>query len=135
MTDIFTKKKRSWVMSRIRSKNTKMENTLAIEMKKAGIKFKRYPKIYGSPDFIANRNTLIFIDGCFWHRCPKHYTEPKSRKGFWVEKLGKNVERDKEVTRKLRKMGYNVVRIWEHEMEKRPEHVVKMLVKKMSETI
>ena len=134
MPDVFTKKKRSWVMSRIRGKNTKIENSLEREMKKSKIKFKSYPKIYGSPDFLVNKNIVIFVDGCFWHMCPLHYVEPKSKKNFWIPKIERNVERDKEVTKKLKKMNYTVIRIWEHDVKKRPEYVIKKL-KALSETV
>ena len=129
MADIFTKKKRSWVMSKIRSKNTKMENLLAREMRKTKIKFNRYPKIYGSPDFIVNKNTVIFVDGCFWHKCPVHYKEPKSRKDFWIRKIKGNIKRDVRVNKKLRKEGYKVIRFWEHEIEKNHETCIKKLIK------
>ena len=118
MADVFTKKKRSWVMSRIRSKNTKMENLLAEELKKAKIKFKRYPKIYGNPDFLINKNIVVFVDGCFWHKCPIHYKEPKIRKKFWIPKIRQNVKRDEKVNKKLKEEGYKVIRFWEHEIEK-----------------
>jgi len=125
MTDVFTKEKRSWIMSRIRSKDTKIENLLAKEMRKAKIKFKRYPKIYGSPDFLVkNSNMVVFVDGCFWHKCPIHYREPKSKKEFWIPKIKENVERDKEVNKKLRKEGYRIIRFWEHEVNKNIKSVV-----------
>jgi len=127
MTDVFTKEKRSWVMSRIRSKNTKMENLLAKEMRKAGIKFKRYPKIYGSPDFLTNKNVTVFIDGCFWHKCPIHYREPKTKKKFWVSKIESNVMRDKKVNENLKKQGYKVIRVWEHDVKKNIDKCIKIL--------
>ena len=131
MTDIFSKEKRSWVMSRIRSKNTKMEDLLAKEMKQHNIRFKRYPKIYGNPDFSMEK-TVIFIDGCFWHKCPLHYKKPSTRKRFWLQKIENNVKRDKKVTTLLRKKGYNVMRFWEHDLEKRPNYVIEKIIKKLN---
>ncbi len=87
MTDVFTKEKRSWVMSRIRSRNTKLENELAEMLKKHRVKFRRYPKIIGNPDFLIGKKTIVFIDGCFWHKCPKHYKDPKSKKNLGFLKL------------------------------------------------
>ncbi len=130
LTDVFTKKKRSWVMSRIRSTNTKMENLLAKEMKKAGVKFRRYPKIFGKPDFlIKDKKTIIFIDGCFWHKCPKCYREPKTKKDFWLPKIEKNVERDRKVNKTLKRNGYKVIRFWEHDVEKNIDKCVKRILK------
>ncbi len=57
----------------------------------------------------------VFVDGCFWHRCPEHATEPKANRDFWRAKLDRNVARDREVDRALRNAGWRVVRIWEHE--------------------
>ncbi len=117
MTDIFSKQKRSWIMSRIRGKDTKIEKLLQSEMKKAGIKFKTHPKISGNPDFLVREKIVVFVDGCFWHGCPKHYRPPKSNGKFWLPKINKNMERDRKVTRQLRKTGYIVVRLWEHNLE------------------
>jgi len=128
MTDVFTKEKRSWVMSRIRSKDTKMENILASKMKENGINFERYPKIFGKPDFlIKNSNIVVFVDGCFWHKCSKCYKEPKTRKEFWIPKIEENVRRDKEVNKRLKKEGYHIIRFWEHEVEKNVEKCVKII--------
>jgi len=125
MTDVFTRKKRSWVMSRIRSKNTKMENLFESKLKENHIKYERYPEIFGRPDFlIKNKNIVIFIDGCFFHKCPKHYKAPKTKKKFWISKIEKNVKRDKEVVRRLRKEGYGVIRFWEHKIEKNVDECI-----------
>ena len=57
----------------------------------------------------------VFVDGCFWHRCPLHGTVPKSNLPYWLPKLERNVERDPQVTIVLRSVGWTVVRAWEHE--------------------
>lgn len=128
MSDVFTKKKRSWIMSRIKSKNTKIENTFAKKLRKLNIKFIRHPKIYGNPDFLIGNTLVIFIDGCFWHKCPYHYKEPKSKKKFWVQKIESNVERDRNVTKNLRKDGYKVLRFWEHKIEKQSEKCIRDII-------
>jgi len=115
-------------MSRIRGKNTKMENLFARELRKAKIKFKRYPRIYGSPDFLVNENIVVFVDGCFWHKCPIHYKEPKTKRKFWVSKIEENIKRDKKVDKKLKGEGYKVIRFWEHEIE----HDIKKCVKRLN---
>lgn len=76
----------------------------------------------GKPDFIFPKLKLaVFVDGCFWHGCPKHATWPKSRAAFWAAKLTGNKARDRRVNRELRKRGWKVLRIWEHELKRRNE--------------
>ena len=78
--------------------------------------FSYQPKgIIGKPDFANKKYKIaIFIDGCFWHRCPKHYIKPKTNIIFWKDKIRKNVKRDGAITKKLEKEGWKVIRIWEH---------------------
>jgi DNA mismatch endonuclease (patch repair protein) len=119
MTDVFTKEKRSWVMSRIRSKWTKQEKLIHNKLKGLKIKHKMHPNIEGNPDIILiDRKVAVFLHGCFWHKCPKCYKEPQTNKNFWEPKIKKNMERDKRSVRILKKMGYKVITIWEHEIEK-----------------
>lgn len=114
MTDVHTKEQRSYNMSQIKGSNTKIELSLKnfLENKK----FIYQPYGYGKPDFINYRmRIVIFIDGCFWHKCPYHYISPKSNKKFWSNKINKNLRRDKEVTLNYKNSGWKVVRVWEHE--------------------
>ena len=62
--------------------------------------------------------TVIFIDSCFWHKCPAHYKEPKTNLDYWVPKIERNVNRAKEVNRILKINGWKVMRIWEHSLKK-----------------
>jgi DNA mismatch endonuclease (patch repair protein) len=67
-------------------------------------------------DIVFTRARIaVFLDGCFWHGCPDHYTEPKSNVGYWRPKIARNRERDAETTRRLRDLGWTVLRYWEHE--------------------
>jgi DNA mismatch endonuclease (patch repair protein) len=69
------------------------------------------------PDFVFRKARLaLFVDGCFWHNCPRHATKPKNNRAFWRRKLSANLKRDKLVNRALRRAGWRVVRIWEHEL-------------------
>ena len=82
--------------------------------------FSYQPKgIKGRPDY-ANRKDkiVVFIDGCFWHKCRYHYVEPKSNLEYWKGKVERNVERDRAVNKRLKEQGWKVVRIWEHEIKK-----------------
>ena len=118
MADIFSKAKRSEVMSQIRgsgNKNTELR-LIALFRKHRIIGWRRSVAIFGKPDFIFRRGRVaVFVDGCFWHGCPKpkHSSYPKTRADWWAAKLGRNKDRDRLVTRTLRKQGWKVVRIWE----------------------
>jgi len=61
------------------------------------------------------QKVAIFVDGCFWHRCPEHYTAPKANSGFWAEKASANVARDRDTDTRLKELGWIVLRFWEHE--------------------
>ena len=71
--------------------------------------------MFGRPDFVFPRQKVaVFVDGCFWHGCPRHYNVPANNAGFWRRKLEANRARDRLVTRMLRRAGWIVVRVWEH---------------------
>ena len=120
MADIFTPEKRSWVMSRIRSKDTKIEKKTASLLRKNKIRYRRFPKVFGSPDFVVEKKILVFCDGDFWHGYG-YDKKKKPPKKFWRDKIERNMERDRKVTRKLRADGWSVVRLWEHDIEMSPE--------------
>lgn len=107
-------------MSRIRGKNTEIENTMKKLLSSNHLKFVQHPKIFGNPDFVVGKRTVIFCDGDFWHG---HDYEKKKKPpgGFWRNKIKANMKRDRSVSRKLRSDGWSVLRFWEHDIEKRPE--------------
>lgn len=126
MADVFTKEERSRVMSRIRSKNTKAELILKDYLKGTYLRYQ--PKIRGKPDFgNKSKKIAVFVDGCFWHKCPKCFKAPKTNKKYWNPKIDRNVQRDKEVNRKLRKDGWKVLRFWEHDVKKNSEKIAKKI--------
>ena len=106
-------------MSRIRGRDTGIERKTKALLCLNGIKFEQHPKIYGHPDFLVGTRTLVFCDGDFWHGF-QYDRKRKPRKKFWRNKIEGNMERDKRVSRKLRRDGYSVIRLWEHDIEKRP---------------
>jgi DNA mismatch endonuclease (patch repair protein) len=126
MPDCYPKNIRSRVMANIRSKNTKPEIKLRKLLWSAGIRgYRIHYKLLGKPDIVFNKKKIaIFIDGCFWHKCPLDFQEPKTRKEYWMKKIQMNIERDKKVNDQLQSDGWTVVRIWEHMMRKEPEKVV-----------
>jgi len=120
MTDVFSKEKRSQVMSNIRGKgNKETELVLARIFRENKIsRWRRHQPVFGKPDFLfRGLGVCVFVDGCFWHGCPKCYTRPKSNRPFWDGKAAANRARDKLVDRELRKAGWGVLRIWEHELK------------------
>ena len=126
MADIFTPEKRSWVMSRIRSKDTKIEKKTASLLRKNKIRYRRFPKVFGSPDFVVEKKLLVFCDGDFWHGY-RYDRKKKPPKKFWRGKIERNMKRDRKVTRKLRADGWSVVRLWEHDIEKRPRSCLRKI--------
>jgi DNA mismatch endonuclease, patch repair protein len=74
------------------------------------------------PDFIFQRPKIaVFVDGCFWHGCPKHVIWPKGNAAFWKKKILANKARDRRVNRVLRTQGWKVIRVWEHDLKRRDE--------------
>lgn len=72
------------------------------------------------PDFVfRSRKLAVFVDGCFWHGCPIHGTKPKQNAEFWLTKIARNQARDRLVNRTLRKTGWRVLRVWEHELARK----------------
>lgn len=148
MPDVFTKAKRSDVMSRIRSRGNKdTELALARVFRAEGITgWRRHFQIRSAergtgnkaarsaktsfrtlrsvfrdfsvrPDFVFPKLRLaVFVDGCFWHACPLHATRPKRNAAFWRRKLAANQARDRRVNRELKRAGWQVLRLWEHEL-------------------
>ena len=149
MPDVFTKTKRSDVMSRIRGSGNKATELRLIQIFRANgitgwrrqqlIRFNLQPSTSNlersklsvgrstfsrrvRPDFVFPRlHVAVFVDGCFWHGCPRHATWPKIRAAFWKAKIQGNRTRDRLVGRQLRWLDWRVVRIWEHELRRRNE--------------
>ena len=122
MPDVFTIEKRSSVMSLIRGRGNKdTELKLMARFKSEGFTgWRRSFKLFGKPDFVFPKlKVAVFVDGCFWHGCPKHSNMPTNNREFWSRKLTANKTRDKLVNLTLRRKGWKVLRIWEHELTKK----------------
>ena len=129
MPDVFTKNKRSEVMSRIRGKSNKSTELKLLKLfREHRIKgWRRHQSLTGKPDFVFPKKRLaVFVDGCFWHACPRCYIKPKQNAKFWREKIGSNIKRDRKVSRKLRAEGWSVCRIWECRLKK-PDSVIRRI--------
>jgi len=132
--DVFSKKKRSEIMSKIRSKNTKAELIVFRELQKRKIYFqKHYKKTIGSPDIALPRKKIaIFIDGDFWHGRNFSKTKKRLPKKYWQEKIGSNILRDKRNMTKLKRQGWKVLRIWERELLKNKEGAIGKIINFLS---
>jgi DNA mismatch endonuclease (patch repair protein) len=85
----------------------------------------------GSPDFVFPRKRLVvFVHGCFWHRCPKcDFALPKRNRSFWAAKFERNVARDRLANRELKRMGWKVIEVWEHELRRNPMRVKQRILR------
>lgn len=117
---------RSQQMARIRSKDTAPERILAGALLNAGIVAER-TSVQGRVTVdiaFPEEQLLVFIDGCFWHGCPDHYSRPRTNAEFWAAKLAGNVARDRLQTLRLTDAGWHVLRVWEHDVVRDVEAVV-----------
>lgn len=118
MSDVFTPAKRSEVMATIRSRGNRDTELQMIALFRGHhiTGWRRNQRVFGKPDFVFLKLKLaVFVDGCFWHGCPKpkHAPLPKNRAEWWAAKLQRNRQRDLLVTRTLRNAGWRVIRVWE----------------------
>jgi len=116
-------------MQNIRSKNTIMELKVRSLLHKKGLRFRIHTNLIGKPDIVfQSKRVVVFLDSCFFHKCPYHYIETKSNKKYWKPKLQRNKERAKEVNEHLKKDGWTVLRFWEHQIKKNPEKVISKII-------
>lgn len=137
--DIWSKEKRSQVMAKIRSENTKPERILRSTLHRQGYRFRIHKKdLPGKPDIaLPKHRTLIFVHGCFWHY-HEHCREgriPSTNSKFWQEKLCKNVEKDKRNVKACEELGWKVLVVWECEVEKKLEDTIRKVKEKLSEKL
>lgn len=130
MPDVFTKRKRSEVMSRIPGRgNRQTELALATLLRKSGVTgWRRNQRLFGKPDFVFRKSRIaVFVDGCFWHGCPRHLKMPSNNRAFWKRKLTGNRRRDRLVNRVLRRRGWCVIRVWGHDLTKNPQRCIERI--------
>lgn len=117
MSDIFTKAKRSWIMSRVRSKDTGLERIVRSFLHRRGLRFSLNRRgLPGTPDIVlARHRTVVFVHSCFFHGHPscKRATLPVANRQFWARKIRRTRERDVVAARALRRAGWRVVVVWE----------------------
>ena len=135
MSDNLSKEKRSWNMSRIKSADTSPELKLRSLLRKNGIRYSKNVKsLPGKPDITISKNKkIIFINGCFWHQhsnCSRA-TMPKTNKNYWKSKFKRTIKRDKKNKKELKKLGWNILTLWECEIkkEKKLDKKIRLFVK------
>jgi DNA mismatch endonuclease, patch repair protein len=107
-------------MSRLGRRDTKPELAIRSALHRKGFRFRvdraPVPGLRSRADIVFGpERVAVYIDGCFWHSCPEHATQPKTNADWWQRKLAGNRERDRQIDNSLRKHGWHVLRIWEHE--------------------
>ena len=137
MSDKLTPEKRSWNMSRIKGKDTKIEVEVRKYLFSKGYRFRKNDKRYpGKPDIVLPKyHVAICVHGCFWHRhegC-KDATTPKTRTEFWIEKFDKNVKNDQIKQEKLRELGWKVIVIWECELKRNFQETMDRVEKELNQ--
>jgi len=117
-------------MKAIRSKNTTIEIKVASALRSHGIRARRnVENLFGKPDFAIKKYKIaIFIDSCFWHGCTEHGRIPNNNRDYWVNKILRNQIRDKEVTHYYLSIGWNILRIWEHDLKNDFDGTIKKIV-------
>lgn len=117
-------------MSRIRGRNTAPERRLRQALWAQGHRYRLHTRTpVGSPDVVfKQRKVAVFVDGCFWHGCPTHYVRPRSNVQLWQTKLLANVARDRRQSLELERLGWRVVRLWEHDIGERLQSSVAAVV-------
>ncbi len=137
MADIWSKEKRSYVMSRIRSKDTSPEKKVRSLLHQMGYRFRLHVKcLPGQPDIVLPKyKKVVFVHGCFWHlhKGCRDGTIPKTQHEKWKTKLERNVERDKVHMKQLRKRGWKAIVVWECEVEKRIGRVERKITRFLSQ--
>jgi DNA mismatch endonuclease (patch repair protein) len=133
--DIWSKNKRSEVMSKIRGKNTKPEILLRSLLFKKGFRFRLHKKdLPGKPDIVLPKyKTVIFVHGCFWH-FHKNCNEgriPSTNSQFWKAKLEKNVAKDEKNTELIKLAGWQVITVWECEIERKPIATLQAIIRRL----
>ncbi|PVX25791.1 MAG: very short patch repair endonuclease [Candidatus Bathyarchaeum sp.] len=132
MPDVFTKAKRSQVMSKIKSRGSKIEVKMKEALDNNGIDYEYQPKLFGKPDFLIKPNIALFCDSSFWHGRNWNKLVIQLKEGYWQDHIRKNKERDVTVTKRLTKQGYTVLRFWDDEITKDIESCIKTIKKNLS---
>lgn len=130
MADNLSKEDRKKNMKAIRSVHTQLEDSVTKELWKQGVRFRKNVKdLMGKPDIaIKKYKVVVFLDSCFWHGCSLHGNKPKTNEDYWNNKLERNRVRDAEVTKYYQQKGWNILRIWEHDIKENFDQTIDQIV-------
>ena len=130
MTDKVSKEQRRKNMQAVKNKYSKIENLLCSVLWKNNIRYRRNVKtLVGKPDIAINKyKIVIFVDSCFWHKCPIHYKCPETNKAFWDEKITRNMLRDEQINKFYKGHNWNILRIWEHQLKNNYEETIESVL-------
>jgi DNA mismatch endonuclease (patch repair protein) len=118
MPDTFPTDKRSDIMRRVKSSNTKPELKVRSALHQRGLRYRLNYPLPGRPDIVFVRaRVAVFIDSCFWHGCPQHLRMPKSNRQYWTAKIQRNIERDAQVNAEYKHSSWRQLRFWEHDLK------------------
>lgn len=128
--DVFNEEKRSWIMSRVKNKDTKPEIIVRSIIHRLGYRFRKNNlTLPGRPDIVLTRHRkVIFVHGCFWHghgQC-KRASRPETNKMFWNRKLDANIVRDKHNNKVLKSLGWKTLTVWECQIKNQNKLLVKL---------
>lgn len=126
MVDIYSKEKRSEIMSRVRGEDTNLELKVRRSLWNRGKRYRTHDRsLPGRPDISKKKTKVaIFLDGCFWHGCQQHCVLPESNREFWEKKISRNVERRAEVRKELKQLDYTVLEYFECEINKNFDRIL-----------
>jgi DNA mismatch endonuclease (patch repair protein) len=120
---------RSRTMAAIKGRDTSIEKVFRALVSKSRYSFVQHPKWLGSPDLaFPKRGVVVFLDSCFWHKCPIHFRPPKSRTEYWAAKIGRNVTRDATIRACYEAQGWSVIQFWEHSIQQNADGCLDELV-------
>jgi DNA mismatch endonuclease (patch repair protein) len=136
MADVFSEEKRSWIMSRVKGRDTTPELAVRSIIHRHGYRFRLHRKdLPGCPDIVLPRHrNIVFVHGCFWHGhkgCRKS-SRPATNREFWNAKIDGNIARDKKAVRRLRRSGWSVLVVWECELRD-PQKLERRLLRFLSD--
>jgi len=119
---------------------TRVERLLRSALHKNGLRFRKDTAptmdVRCKADVVfVSAKICVFIDGCFWHGCPKHFRAPKANRAWWIEKVCDNQQRDRRQAAELRSQGWTVIRVWEHDVEARLSQVATRIQARVAHAI
>lgn len=133
MADMYSKDKRSKIMSKVKSKNTSLELKLRKELWNRELRYRIHYPIKGKPDVVFPKQKIaVFIDGDFWHGYNWKKLKNNLKNDFWKNKIKNNIKRDKKTNKILKEEGWKVIRFWGHDIHKNLKECIEKIQKELN---